>query len=74
MCECGSDRILSVSGKTSDMCFCRFGEAESDGYVPGGIGIGSGDYIELNVCMDCGQVQGSFPVSDNAILNAMEKC
>jgi hypothetical protein len=38
------------------------GETEHDGYVPDGLGIGGGDYIELHWCMDCGQVQGEFPL------------
>lgn len=73
--KCQSQRILSVGCKTSDCCYASFGseelgQLEHDGYVPSGIGIGGGDYLEMNICMDCGQVQGKFPVKDAAIKEA----
>jgi hypothetical protein len=62
--NCGRDRILQVSGKVSDSCFLRFAEQEHDGYVPSGLAIGSSDYLEFNLCMNCGQVQHTFPIED----------
>ena len=38
------------------------GDKEQEGYVPYGFGIGGGDYIRFNFCMDCGQLQGKFPL------------
>jgi len=32
------------------------------GYVPYGLGIGGGDYMNIRVCLDCGQLQGAFPL------------
>jgi hypothetical protein len=72
-CKCGSSRILSVTGKTSDMCFVKYDSIEHDGYVPGGLNIGDGDYIEIDLCMDCGKVQGKFPVTDSKITHALRK-
>jgi hypothetical protein len=66
-CKCGSSRILSVSGKVSDMCDIRIGNNSRDGYVPGGLNIGSGDYLEFDLCLDCGQHQGVFPVTEKAV-------
>lgn len=66
-CKCGSDRILSVSGKVSDMCGYEFQGDSRDGYVPRGLNIGSGDYLEFDLCLNCGQHQGTFPVSDEAV-------
>lgn len=43
------------------MNLVRFGEKEKDGYVPSDMGIGGGDYIEFEWCLDCGQIQGTFP-------------
>jgi len=65
--KCKSKRILSVCGKTSDMCSIRFQGKDSYGYVPGGFNIddGSGDYLEFDLCLDCGQVQGKWPVKKN---------
>ena len=56
-------RIISVCGKTSDLCHVTFPDgSEEDGYVPEDIGIGGGDYIKFSYCADCGKVQGDFPV------------
>lgn len=53
---------MHVTGKCSDTCGFSMGGVNSDGYVPKGVGIGGGDYIEFNYCLDCGQIQGKFPV------------
>lgn len=74
MCVCGSNRTMSVSGKTSDTCSVRVGHLDisHEGYVPGGMGIGRGDYLEFNVCLDCGVLQGFKPLSDDAVRRALE--
>lgn len=60
--RCSSERIVKISGKTSDMCSAQIGKAEHDGYVPRDIGIGGGDYLGFKYCLDCGQMQGTFPL------------
>jgi hypothetical protein len=66
-CICGSKRIASVNGKTSDCCCVHYKNADSDGYVPGDIGIGGGDYIEFDYCLDCGRIQSKeFPIKEEA--------
>lgn len=70
--RCKGKRILEVSAKCSDMCCLSYADLNSDGYVPHDIGIGGGDYIDLSLCMDCGQVQGAvFPVADEAVREAV---
>jgi hypothetical protein len=32
------------------------------GYVPSCLGVGEGDYVEFEYCLDCGQIMGKFPV------------
>jgi len=32
---------------------------------------GGDDYLEFSLCMECGTVQGTFPVSDNTIIEAL---
>lgn len=65
-------RIMSVNGKTSD-CFSGSlqsnhsleplnGGYDLNDYVPDDIGIGGGDYVEFSYCLDCGMIQGDFPV------------
>jgi hypothetical protein len=65
--RCQSDRILSITGKCSDCCFVSFQGREHDGYVPYDLNIGGGDNVEMNLCLQCGQIQGEFPISDEAI-------
>jgi len=60
--RCGSERILSAGCKCSDMFTASVGDLEIDGYVPDDLGIGGGDYVELDLCLDCGQLQGKFPL------------
>ena len=65
--SCGSERILSISGKVSDkfvLWLYNNNEKEYDGYVPDDLEIGGNDYIEFNYCLECGQIQGDFPVMD----------
>lgn len=83
--RCESERVLEGGGKSSDMNeFCvgnktvwHDGSSRIDkkpgpaDYVPHGLNIGGGDYIEIDVCLDCGQMQGEWPVpSDNLLLGA----
>jgi len=59
--DCNSRRVLELTAKCSDCCGYSIGNLSGDGYVPQGLGIGGGDYVEFNICLDCGQVQGQFP-------------
>lgn len=52
-------QTINVCAKCSDMCNIQYPNGnESDGYVPDGIGIGGGDYIELKIDVETGQIQG----------------
>ena len=64
-CKCGSNRIAYISAKSSDLNFVRVGEESSvEGYVPRDMGIGGGDYVEFDWCLNCGQIQGNnFPLA-----------
>lgn len=65
-CVCGSSRIAMASGKTCDQFFAKMSNIhdgkEYDGYVLPGLGVGKGDYMEFEFCLDCGRIQGKFPV------------
>lgn len=65
--KCNSERILSVSGKCSDMSVVQYKDMEHIGYVPDNLNIGSGDYLEFDVCLDCGYMQGDFPIDDEQV-------
>lgn len=67
MCDnntCDSERIFSISAKSSDLNFCEFNGKKHDGYAPLVKNVCSGDYVDISVCLDCGKVQGKFPVED----------
>jgi hypothetical protein len=62
--KCKSERLIQVSAKCSDLCYCRIGETEHDGYVPKDVVFGEGqfgDYVAFDLCLDCGQMQGKWP-------------
>lgn len=61
--RCNSTRVATVSAKCSDACFVSVNGADHDGYVPDDLGIGSDDYVEFDYCLDCGQIQGTFPLA-----------
>jgi len=61
--RCSSKRVFSVTAKCSDCCCVDGpGRQTTDGYVPDDIGIGGGDYVEMQWCLDCGQIQGTWPL------------
>jgi hypothetical protein len=70
--RCESDRILDISGKCSDCCGYSLKGKQGDGYVPSGLGVGGGDYLEVIVCLDCGQLQGTFPCPQSELEEEME--
>jgi hypothetical protein len=62
--NCKSKRVAAISAKCSDLCWVKMGKNEHDGYVPDDMGIddGTGDYVTIDLCLACGQVQGKFPL------------
>lgn len=64
--RCSSERVASLNSKSSDCNQVTIGVAEHLGYVPKGMGIGGGDYIEFDWCLDCGTIQGinRLPLTD----------
>jgi len=71
--SCGSERILSVNAKCSDLCFVAIDGHEKNDYVPDDLGIGGGDYVEFELCLNCGKVQGEFPLPESELEQEEEK-
>ena len=69
--KCKSENIINLSAKCSDMCFTTYKSFEKDGYVPHIVPLGGGDYVQITVCIECGQVQGDFPISEEDVLFEM---
>lgn len=60
--RCQSHRVARAGGKCSDMSNFSMGDIDHQGYVPDEVGIGGGDYFSIKYCLDCGQLQGTFPL------------
>jgi hypothetical protein len=60
--RCASVRLLDISAKASDCWGWTFNGQESDGYAPHVNGFCGGDYLDTTLCLDCGKIQGEFPV------------
>lgn len=61
--RCRSERLLDASGKSSDRNdFTLAGRGLDECYVISGCNIGSVDYYAFRLCLDCGQMQGEWPV------------
>jgi len=60
--KCKSDRLVEINAKSSDCNTLWNKDITYEGYVPMGLGIGGGDYIEFEWCLNCGQIQGDFPL------------
>ena len=69
--KCKSERVLRVSGKCSDMFSASGPGVDYNGYVPETIGIAGaddfGDYIHFQYCLDCGKIQGKFPIAESKL-------
>lgn len=69
-----TQRILAVSGKCSDMCSVVFpNRKEKDGYVPRGICLGGGDYLDVMIDIDTGKVVGWDDKIRDAVLKMQDE-
>jgi hypothetical protein len=70
-CLCSDKKLISLTGKCSDLCSVSYKDQESCGYVPNNIGIGGGDYVEFKYCGNCGYIQNFKPLTDAEIKLAL---
>lgn len=70
--NCSSERVVHCGGHCQDR-FNLTAYANYEGYVPYGLNMGGGDYVELKVCFDCGRLQGEWPVTDAALRKSLEE-
>jgi hypothetical protein len=61
--RCASERLATVQSHASDMHSVQIGDSENTGYLPYDLGIGGGDDLHMTYCLQCGQIQGGFPLS-----------
>jgi len=61
--KCKSERIVEIVAKCNDLCHITENHTglKHEGYNIYGSG---GDYLEINLCLQCGQIQDNFPMED----------
>jgi len=70
--RCKSGRTVFVSGKCADRFFNSI--TENPSYVPTDMNIGyESDYLEFEYCLDCGQIQGNWPLPQTQYEKEMAK-
>lgn len=66
--RCKSDRVFEITAKSSDLNVSAFQGEECDGYAPNVLNVCGGDYVEVHICLECGQAQTQsgcdWPVPD----------
>ena len=72
--------ILSISAKSSDLNSIQFKDKNGKvtksndyAYVPEGLGIGGGDYVEMDIDTETGQILNWKPVSDAKVIEAIKE-
>ena len=60
--RCAGPPLARVLAHCSDMCSVDLAGRQHHGYVPRDLGIGGGDDVQFDYCLDCGQLQGTFPL------------
>jgi hypothetical protein len=60
---CGSRRLAGISAKCSDYCMVDIDGEKRIGSLPPELQLGSeSDYIDFTFCLECGRIQGEFPI------------
>jgi len=63
--SCESERVATVEGDITNGFRLTIKEENFTEYVPRDIGFGiDGNYMKFKYCLNCGKIQGIFPVSD----------
>ena len=64
--------ILRISGKCDDRFSAHVGDNSYEGYVLSGIGIGGGDYIDMEIDLETGMIVGWKPITVDEIVAIMD--
>lgn len=71
--KCGANRVVEVCSKATDLHFVTYKEYKIDGYMPYNLGIGGDDYVEIDYCLECGQLQGTWPIEEDIVIESLEE-
>lgn len=69
--RCGSSRLCEVFAHSKDSSVVKFAGQEHDGYFPEIKNVCGNDDCDITVCLECGQLQGEWPV-ENPTYSVME--
>jgi hypothetical protein len=69
--KCGSDLLVGINAKSSDLNFVQFKGLKHDGYAPDFPGVCEGDYVDIEFCAHCGTIQDFEPMTDKQIRQAL---
>jgi hypothetical protein len=61
--RCSGLRMARVYGHCNDMCSVDIVGRHDHGYVPRDLGVGGGDAVHFDFCLDCGQIHGNLPAA-----------
>ncbi len=64
--------IIRISGKCDDKFSLRADDIEHEGYVPN-IGIGGGDYINIEIDAETGQILNWKPITKERLIEILEE-
>lgn len=70
-CSCPSNRTAVINAKVDDQFTIGTSKVSYDGYVPRDINLGRGDYLKFHLCLDCGKIKGTWPVTDEQLQYAI---
>ena len=72
--RCESNKLFSMNAKFNDMFTFTYQGKNHDtpDYAPNVDNICDSDYAFPEICLECGQVQGNFPVDDDEIVYKLE--
>ena len=72
--------ILSISAKCSDLCNSSYKDKNGNvtkggdySYVPMGINLGGGDYVDLDIDTETGKILNWKPITDKQIIDAIKE-
>ncbi len=67
--KCNSDRIANIYAHSKDLGNFTYDklDIDHDGYFPEIQGICDGDDADIEFCLECGQIQANFPITDKQI-------
>lgn len=70
--RCQSKRVALINAKCADLCHfeCDADGVERNDYPPELDSLATYKYIRIEICLDCGTVQGKFPISRETVREA----